>query len=54
VSPWHRDRSRVTILVLIIILVISAIKGWALIDVAAVITAVGAVTAAGVRRATAS
>ena len=53
VRPWEQKRTGVTILVLIVmILVITAIKGWTLTDVAAVITAAAAVgVVAGDRRA---
>lgn len=40
VRPWQQERTRITILVLIvIILVVTAIGGWTLAGVAAVITA---------------
>ncbi len=51
VGPWQQARTRVTILVLIvIILVITAVEGWTLADVAAVITATYAASVSAVDR----
>jgi hypothetical protein len=55
VGPWHQERTRVTILaVIVIIMTITAIERWTLTDVAALIAAVGAATAMEMRRAAAS
>jgi hypothetical protein len=52
-GAWRQDWTRIVVLILVvIILVVTAIKGWSLADVVAVVTAAGAVTAvAGDRRA---
>jgi len=51
VRPWQQDRTRITVLVLIvIILTITAIEGWMLAEVTAVITAVTAVSATASER----
>jgi hypothetical protein len=48
--PWLQDRTRVTTLVLIIIiLLVTAIEGWTLADVLAVIAAAAAFAAPGGR-----
>jgi hypothetical protein len=51
--PWQQGRTQVSVLVLIvIILIVTAIEGWALAEVATVITAAAAASATvGDRRA---
>jgi presenilin-like A22 family membrane protease len=46
VRPWVQERTQIAILVLVvIILTLTALKGWSLVDVAAVVMAAGAASA---------